>query len=149
MNEYSKTSAARLLTCHFDLQLIFNEVIKKSSQDFGIAQGGRSETEQLKYFLEGKSKIDPRIPSQKAKAMHLKEPSMACDIYAWDEIQKRASWDKKLLTKISKVAIPIAARLLAEGKVSHRLRWGGDWDSDGDTTDQSFNDLPHYEIVPI
>jgi hypothetical protein len=27
------------------------------------------------------------------------------------------------------------------------LRWGGDWDRDGDRFDQSFNDLPHVELV--
>jgi len=27
-----------------------------------------------------------------------------------------------------------------------RLRWGGDWDGDNDTNDQSFIDLPHFEL---
>lgn len=27
------------------------------------------------------------------------------------------------------------------------LRWGGDWDSDLDFFDQTFDDLPHYELV--
>ncbi len=26
------------------------------------------------------------------------------------------------------------------------IRWGGDWDRDGDTTDQTFNDLVHWEL---
>ena len=29
------------------------------------------------------------------------------------------------------------------------LRWGGDWDHDFDFTDQSFDDLGHYEIVEV
>lgn len=28
-----------------------------------------------------------------------------------------------------------------------KLRYGGDWDGDKKTADQSFNDLPHYEIL--
>jgi hypothetical protein len=28
-----------------------------------------------------------------------------------------------------------------------KLRWGGDWDSDKDTKDQNFNDLPHFELI--
>jgi hypothetical protein len=27
------------------------------------------------------------------------------------------------------------------------IRWGGDWDSDGDLTDQTFDDLFHLEVV--
>ena len=27
------------------------------------------------------------------------------------------------------------------------LRWGGDWDSDSNTLDQDFIDLPHFELV--
>ena len=27
-----------------------------------------------------------------------------------------------------------------------KIRWGGDWDSDYDLNDQTFNDLVHFEI---
>ena len=27
------------------------------------------------------------------------------------------------------------------------IRWGGDWDGDGDFSDQTFHDLPHFELV--
>ena len=26
------------------------------------------------------------------------------------------------------------------------IRWGGDWNGDGTLTDQTFNDLPHFEL---
>ena len=29
------------------------------------------------------------------------------------------------------------------------IRWGGDWDLDGVTTDQTFMDLAHFEIVNL
>ena len=41
------------------------------------------------------------------------------------------------------------AELLSEGKITHTLRWGGDWDSDKDFNDQSFDDLPHFELKRI
>jgi peptidoglycan L-alanyl-D-glutamate endopeptidase CwlK len=28
-----------------------------------------------------------------------------------------------------------------------RLRWGGDWDGDGELDDQQFDDLPHFELI--
>ena len=27
------------------------------------------------------------------------------------------------------------------------IRWGGDWDGDGTFTDQTFHDLPHFEVM--
>ena len=29
-----------------------------------------------------------------------------------------------------------------------KIRWGGDWDGDFDLKDQSFIDLPHFELIP-
>ena len=28
-----------------------------------------------------------------------------------------------------------------------KLRCGGDWDGDTETTDQKFHDLPHFELI--
>ena len=36
--------------------------------------------------------------------------------------------------------------LYDQGVITHKLRWGGDWDKDGSTTDQNLNDLPHFEL---
>lgn len=35
---------------------------------------------------------------------------------------------------------------VAAGKIGVKLRWGGDWDMDGLTTDQTFMDWGHLEI---
>ena len=40
-----------------------------------------------------------------------------------------------------------AAQLREEGEISSRLRWGGDFDMDGTTTDQLFLDLGHIELI--
>jgi len=42
-----------------------------------------------------------------------------------------------------------AERLYNEGKITHKLRWGGDWDSDKVFDDQNFDDLPHFELVSV
>lgn len=36
---------------------------------------------------------------------------------------------------------------MAAEKRGIKIRQGHDWDSDGDFSDQTFNDLPHFEIV--
>ena len=32
-------------------------------------------------------------------------------------------------------------------KLGYPIRWGGDWDSDGDLKDNSFDDLVHIELT--
>jgi peptidoglycan L-alanyl-D-glutamate endopeptidase CwlK len=32
------------------------------------------------------------------------------------------------------------------GAIKHRIRWGGDWDMDNDLSDNTFNDLVHFEL---
>lgn len=29
-----------------------------------------------------------------------------------------------------------------------KIRWGGDWDLDTDLKDNTFDDLPHFELIP-
>jgi peptidoglycan L-alanyl-D-glutamate endopeptidase CwlK len=41
----------------------------------------------------------------------------------------------------------VAERLYNEGRISHRLRWGGDWDMDTKVSDNDFDDLVHFELV--
>ena len=31
--------------------------------------------------------------------------------------------------------------------MGHKIRWGGDWDSDRDLHDQTFYDLAHFELI--
>ncbi len=36
--------------------------------------------------------------------------------------------------------------LAAAHDLGIELRWGGDWDRDAEFDDQTFNDLPHFEL---
>lgn len=149
---FGSSSVGRLNTCHPDLRLILNESIAHSPVDFGVSEGLRSEAKQLEYFLAGKSRLDPRIPEQRDKCKHLPNDggvSMAVDVYAWVAGKQDLAYDFSHLSLIAGVILSTASTLYAAGAVSHRLRWGGNWDGDGEiVTDQSFNDLPHFELVP-
>ena len=58
------------------------------------------------------------------------------------------AYDFNHLSLIAGVVMSTAKRLKNEGKVTHGIRWGGNWDMDGQIiTDQTFNDLPHVELV--
>lgn len=142
MYTFGKTSNDRLNTCHPDLQLILRTAIKLTNIDFGVSDGHRSIELQQKYFKEGKSKID----GIKVKGKHNYMPSLAADIYPF--VNGGMKWDNEHLSYLAGLIHGVAEMLLAEGRINHRIRWGGNWDMDGEILlDQSFDDRPHFELI--
>lgn len=140
--KFGNTSQERLKTCHVDLQVIANTAIEVTKIDFGIAEGARSVERQKQLFDEGKSKID----GVTRKGKHNYTPSLAFDLYAF--VNGKASWDREHLTYLGGMINGIAELLYQQGKITHQLRWGGNWDSDGVIiSDQTFIDLPHFELI--
>lgn len=128
MPSFSQRSRARLITCDKRLQDLFEEVVK--GFDCIILQGHRGEEEQNRYYAEGKSKL--KYPQSK----HNKIPSLAVDVAPYP-----VNWsDKERFYYFAGYVKGIAQFLGIE------LRWGGDWDSDTHIHDQTFFDLPHFEI---
>lgn len=143
---FGKRSIEQLSTCHEDLVLIAQETLKHSNVDFGISEGHRSEADQLKYFLKGYSRIDPRVMKLKLKGKHLSLPSDAFDIYIYVKGDPTMTYDKESLAYVGGVIMTTASRLYEERKVNSRIRWGGNWDSDGTIIkDQNLKDYPHFE----
>jgi len=119
-----------------------NEAIKISDVDFGIAEGHRSLEKQLQYYNEGKSKLD----GVNKKSKHNYTPSMAVDIYAY--FNNKASWDNEHLSYLAGIIHAVSETLFEQKIITHKIRWGGNWDIDGVIlTDQSFDDRPHFELI--
>ena len=139
---FGKRSKEALASCHADLQLIAEEALKCSHIDFKIVEGHRSIGRQRQLYDEGKSKIDGIT----RKGKHNHSPSLAFDVCV---VAKGAdAYDEQHLCYLGGVITATAAGLLASEKISHRLRWGGNWDSDGVIIyDQRFIDLPHFEVI--
>lgn len=137
MPKFGKPSLKNLSECHKDLQLIFNRVIE--NYDCSVIEGNRPKEEQEKAFHSGKSKV--KWPDSKHNSM----PSMATDVCPYP-----IDWnDTKRFYHFAGYVLGVANILLEEGEITHRLRWGGDWDSDNVLGDQNFNDLPHFELVGV
>jgi peptidoglycan L-alanyl-D-glutamate endopeptidase CwlK len=144
MYEFGKKSRERLETCHPDIQMILTELIK--IYDFSVLEGHRSQETQMQYFAEGKSKLD----GVTIKSKHQSYPSMAVDIMPWKKGTNAFSGDEKddrRFYMMMGMVKAIASKLKAEGKITHTVRFGLDWDSDDTFRDQSFDDLPHFELV--
>lgn len=144
MFKFGKRSREKIDTCHNDLIVIMEESLKTSMVDFGVSEGHRSVEDQQKYFKEGKSRID----GIKRKGKHNYSPSLAVDIYAYVEGKKNLAFDKVHLGYLGGHIMATADRLFKEGIVSHKLRWGGNWDGDGTLLhDQKLWDMPHFELM--
>lgn len=147
MKTYSKTSDDRLNTCDPYIQKVFRKVIEVTAVDIGIAQGERTVPQQTQYFNEGKSKVNPANYTKEElplKGKHITDEvytkAGAVDFYAYIP-GKGASWDKNHLCYLAGVIMTVDASM--EGL----LRWGGNWDMDGEiVSDQGFDDLPHIEM---
>lgn len=136
MPKFSNTSSDRLFTCDRQIQKLFNEVIKYT--DCSILEGKRSQITQDKYFSEGRSKV--KWPDGK----HNKSPSEAVDAVPYPIPLNWGADHWKDKVKFYE----FAAIVLYEAKKQNiKLRWGGDWDGDGDYHDQTFDDLVHFELL--
>lgn len=129
MYHYSDSSRRRLASCDERLQLVFNKVIQY--YDCSIICGHRGKAAQLKAYESGQSEVN--WPDSK----HNLIPSRAVDAMPypidWFDYQRSAHFAGFVLGIAQSMGI--------------RLRWGGDWDKDGDLKDHKFMDYPHFELV--
>ena len=99
MYKFSRKSLSKLETCHKDLQILFNQVIKNI--DCIILEGYRDSEKQKELFEEGKSKI--------IKSKHNLKPSYAIDVapypipYKWGDINYKNPPKGDELNRIIKV----------------------------------------------
>jgi peptidoglycan L-alanyl-D-glutamate endopeptidase CwlK len=125
MPKFSKASAAKLTTCHPDLQKLFNEVIKE--KDCVIICGARTLEDQQKAFKGGFSKLDGVIKKSKHQISKEQPLSLAVDVLPYP-----IKWDDKLGHTIFSDYVKFIAK-----KLGIKITWGGDW---------KFVDRPHYQL---
>ena len=126
---FSLNSLNNLETCDIQLQRLFKEVVK--TYDCSVICGHRTKEKQNEAFKSNRSKL--RYP----KSKHNRFPSKAVDVIPYP-----VDWND------------VGAHYLFAGYVLRvayemniKIRYGGDWDSDKKTEDQTFNDLPHFELI--
>lgn len=155
MYKLGNKSNLNLKTCNSDLQLVIKESIKISEVDFSVVQGSRTVEQQQEYFDNNKSNVNPKAYSTLEelfkKGKHLTDDDIrklsdAVDLCAY--VNGKANWEDRYLCYIGGVVTSTAKRLYLEGRIKKEIRWGGNWDRDGEIiTDQRLKDLPHYESI--
>ena len=139
MPRFSQRSLNNLATCHIDLQVLFNEVIK--TFDCIVTDGHRNKIDQDKAYYSGHSKV--KWPNGK----HNKFPSYAADVYPW-EPKVIVDWnDNQRFHYFGGYVMGIANMLKNEGRITHLVRWGGDWNMNTQIKDERFRDTGHFELI--
>ena len=128
MPSFGARSESRIATLHPQLALVLRDAIEV--YDFAVICGFRDKAAQDEAFASGHSK--KRYPD----SIHNTSPSWAVDVAPWP-----IDWNDDLAFARLFGIIEACAH-----KRGVKLRWGGDWDSDGESNDQSFMDIGHLEM---
>lgn len=131
MPTFGTKSKASLEKCHPKIQEVLNEAIKET--DFVVMDSMRGRDDQNRAYAAGKSK------AKFGESAHNYVPAIAVDIAPYP-----VDWDDRArFSALAKVVLRIAK---AKGIP---LRWGGDWNMDGENKGDKDNwDMPHFELHP-
>lgn len=120
------------------------EVVKEF--DCSIISGLRGEQEQNELFRQGLSQ--KRWPNSKHNFCDSREtsesPEQTAISLAVDAAPYPINWsDKELFVLFGGYVLATGTRL------SHPIRWGGDWNRDFRVKDENFRDLGHFELMEV
>ena len=124
MPKFGKRSKERLRGVDTKLVNVLNELIK--IMDVTIIEGLRSEQRQEKLLEQGSTK------TKFSKHIEGKAVDLAPYPIDWND-RDRFHYMGGMIRGIAK-------------QLNVPVRWGGDWDGDGETKDNQFDDLVHVEI---
>ena len=124
MYRFGKRSRERLKGVKPELINVLNQLIK--IMDVTIIEGVRSKERQAKLLKQGATKV------KYSKHMEGKAVDLAPYPIDWDNRDGFHYMGGMIRGIAKQLNVPV--------------RWGGDWDSDGDIKDNGFDDLVHIEI---
>tara|TARA_R100000742_G_C4245888_1_gene64837 strand:- start:225 stop:605 length:381 start_codon:yes stop_codon:yes gene_type:complete len=124
MPRFGKRSKERLKGVKPELVNVLNELVK--IMDVTIVEGLRTQERQDELVAQGASK------TKFSKHIEGKAVDLAPYPIDWND-RDRFHYMGGMIRGIAK-------------QMKVNVRWGGDWDSDGETKDNSFDDLVHVEL---
>lgn len=135
---FGETSREKLNEVDPDMRRVATLALSWGIMDFTVYEGRRSKACQDRFCTLGKSRV--KWPDGAHNVKNPEDLAHAFDIAP--VINGQISWAKTHCVALSGIILAAAAVL------GVRLRWGGNWDMDGEPiTDQDFQDLVHYERI--
>lgn len=148
---FGRRSQRELSTCREPLQRVALEASRSSPLDWSVLSGRRTLAEQTKLIELGVSRISDPLLSKHVPSFKNGEGEIYYDnsglSSAFDLAPYFADAPHYRWKDTGSFYVLAGTILSAASRVGVILRWGGDWDGDGETADQSFNDLGHFELV--
>ncbi len=133
---FGERSRNNLKDVHPLLAEIANEALQISESDFTVICGHRDKAGQDAALRARTTKV--AFPN----SAHNQMPSCAIDVIPYPF----TNWeDKAMLTKWKQIA---DAFMSAAKKRNVMIRWGGDFNRDGNKTTRDSWDSPHFELHP-
>jgi peptidoglycan LD-endopeptidase CwlK len=143
--EYGEVSTKNLLECDPSLQRVAYralDIAVSLGMDLSVTEGHRGKEKQDAAVARG----DSQTPWPTSK--HNSTPSHAIHIQLYPVAWPQERQPRRTYTKLTgRFYLCAAIVLIAADQVGVKVRWGGDWDQDGDIMDQLFDDLCHFELV--
>lgn len=128
-----KTSLARLQGVDETLVNVVKRAIEISEVDFSVLEGVRTLERQRELYAQGRT-APGKIVTWTMKSKHI-------DGKAVDLVPYPLDWND--LEKFNKIK---DAMFQAARELDVNLRWGADWDGDGNYREKGEYDSPHFEI---
>lgn len=113
--------------------------------DFRVDSGARTDEEQAELYAQGRTKPGTIVTNAKpGQSKHGVGPLSGRDkSHAVDLIPVApVNWEDR-----ERFAMLAGIMFVAAREEGVDIRWGGDWDGDGQTRDERFRDSPHFELV--
>lgn len=128
-----KTSLARLKGVDETLVNVVKRAIEISEVDFTVLEGVRTLERQCELYAQGRT-APGKIVTWTMKSRHIEGKAVDLVPYPLD-------WND--LEKFNKIK---DAMFQAAKELDVNLRWGADWDGDGNYREKGEYDSPHFEI---
>ena len=128
-----KTSLARLQGVDETLVNVVKRAIEISEVDFTVLEGVRTLERQRELYAQGRT-APGKIVTWTMKSRHIEGKAVDLVPYPLD-------WND--LEKFNKIK---DAMFQAAKELDVNLRWGADWDGDGNYREKGEYDSPHFEI---
>jgi len=133
-------SKNKLTGVHPDLVGVAECALSFGILDFSVSEGVRTEQRQKELLQTGFTKT--------LASKHLIQADgygHALDLYPYPIDMARVQ--KGDAREIARFGLLAGLMLRAAQDLGVKIRWGADWDGDGQTLDHSFFDAPHFELV--
>lgn len=137
---FGKSSLTALQGVHPLLVAVVAVALKKSTVDFKVLEGVRTKERQAELYAQGRTKTGS-VVTWTMNSRHFIDKSTGYG-HAVDLLP--APYDWKDLANFDAVA---KAMFAAADELGVKIRWGADWDMDGNLRERGETDSPHFELV--